>query len=223
MHRDAQSFELEQLTLSRWFRSLPPRLQQEILTRSRVRSCRKGELLITEGDPPRGLYGLLHGRTRHVRAVGDGDEVLMHIGEPGLWFGEYPLLSGLPSVGSVISDTSVRVLFLPAEQYERIVDAEPRYYRHFNRLLCERFALCYRFLAEAQALAPEAWLLSRLVGIAEVQQGEGIRSGPTTIAMSQAALANMVGISRQSLNALLARLQGEGMVEVGYRCVRLLQ
>jgi DNA-binding transcriptional regulator LsrR (DeoR family) len=40
--------------------------------------------------------------------------------------------------------------------------------------------------------------------------------------VSQAELANMVGLSRQTLNALLADLQARGLVEVGYRRVRLL-
>jgi CRP-like cAMP-binding protein len=216
------SQEFEQLGLSHWFRPLPEALKTQILQRSAVRSFRKGEFLIREGAPPRGLYGLMHGRTRHVRSVSDGDEVLVHVGEPGIWFGEFPLLSGQPSVGSVIADAAVRALFLPVGEFQRIVEGEPRYYREFNRLLWERYALLFRFMAEAQGLAPEAWLRSRLIGVAEVQRGERPLLGPATITMSQSELANMIGMSRQTLNMLLARLQERGMVEVGYRTIRLL-
>jgi CRP-like cAMP-binding protein len=216
------SQELEQLSLSPWFMSLPEALKTQILQRSVVRSFRRGEFLVREGGPPRGLYGLMHGRTRHVRSVGDGDEVLVHVGEPGIWFGEFPLLSGQPSVGSIIADAAVRALFLPVGEFQRIVEDEPRYYREFNRLMWERYALLFRFMAEAQGLAPEAWLRSRLVGVAEVQRGERPLNGPATIAMSQTDLANMIGMSRQTLNMLLARLQARGMVEVGYRSIRLL-
>jgi CRP-like cAMP-binding protein len=220
--RTDHSQELEQLKLSPWFSPLPEALKTQILQRSAVRSFRKGEFLIREGAPPRGLYGLMHGRTRHVRSVSDGDEVLVHIGEPGIWFGEFPLLSGQPSVGSVIADATVRALFLPVAEFQRIVEGEPRYYREFNRLLWERYALLFRFMAEAQGLAPEAWLRSRLIGVAEVQRGERPLHGPATITMSQSELANMIGMSRQTLNMLLARLQERGMVEVGYRTIRLL-
>jgi CRP-like cAMP-binding protein len=222
VNRADHSKELEQLTLSPWFSPLPEALKTQILQRSAVRSFRKGEFLIREGAPPRGLYGLMHGRTRHVRSISDGDEVLMHVGEPGIWFGEFPLLSGLPSVGGVVADTAVRTLFLPAVEFQRITEAEPRYYREFNRLMWERYALAYRFTAEAQGLAPEAWLQSRLIGVAEVQRGERPPKGPSTITMSQSELANMIGMSRQTLNTLLARLQARGVVEVGYRTIRLL-
>ncbi len=222
MARTDHSQELEQLCLSPWFSPLPEALKAQILQRSSVRSFRKGEFLIREGGPARGLYGLMHGRTRHVRSVSDGDEVLVHVGEPGIWFGEFPLLSGQPSVGSVIADAAVRALFLPAGEFQRIVEGEPRYYRDFNRLMWERYALLYRFMAEAQGLAPEAWLRSRLIGVAEVQRGERPLQGPVTITMSQSELANMIGMSRQTLNTLLARLQARGLLEVGYRMIRLL-
>lgn len=222
MNRADHSQELERLKQSPWFSSLPEALKTQILQRSTVRSFRKGEFMIREGGPPRGLYGLMHGRSRHVRSVGDGDEVLIHVGEPGIWFGEFPLLSGLPSIGSVLADTPVRTLFLPAAEYMRIVEVEPRFYREFNRLMWERYALLFRFMAEAQGLAPEAWLRSRLLGVAEVQQGERPLRGPATITMSQSELANMIGLSRQTLSTLLARLQARGVIEVGYRTIRLL-
>ena len=206
-----------------WFGGLPAALQALILAHSRQRSYRRGEFLIREGEPGKGMHALLQGRTRHVRSVGDGGEVLLHIGEPGIWFGEYPLLCGQPTIGSVVADTSVRTLFLPKEAFDRIVDAEPRYYRAFNLLLCERFALSFRLLAEARGLPPEEWLRQRLAGVAEVQgRDTAVAEGPTTLTMSQTELANMVGLSRQTLNVLLARLQARGLVEIGYRKVRLL-
>jgi CRP-like cAMP-binding protein len=220
--RADHSQEVEQLKRSPWFSSLPEPLKTQILQRSSTRSFRKGEFMIREGGAPRGLFGLMQGRSRHIRSVSDGEEVLIHVGEPGVWFGEFPLLSGLPSIGSVIADTAVRTLFLPVAEFRRIVEDEPRYYREFNRLMWERFALLFRFMAEARGLAPEAWLRSRLIGVAEVQHGQRPLQGPATISISQAELANMIGLSRQTLNVLLARLQARGMVEVGYRTIRLL-
>lgn len=207
----------------KWFGSLPEALQVAILDRSRERGFGPGEFIIREGEPGKGLFGLLEGRTRHTRSVGDADEVLMHIGEPGLWFGEYPLLSGQPAIGSIAADGAVRTLFLPKAAFDRIVEDEPRYYRAFNLLLCERFALSFRLLAEARGLPPEDWLHRRLAGVAEVQgRAAAAPAAQTTLAMSQTELANMVGVSRQTLNVLLSRLQARGLVEIGYRKIRLL-
>jgi CRP-like cAMP-binding protein len=216
--------DLDVLQSGRWFAGLPAELQGIILARSRERSYCRAELIIREGEAGKGMHALLQGRTRHMRSVGDGDEVLMHVGEPGIWFGEYPLLSGQPSIGSVIAGAAVRTLFLSRVEFDRIVEEEPRYYRAFNLLQCERFALSFRLLAEARGLPPEEWLRQRLAGVAEVQRQDAASSArPATLAMSQTELANMVGLSRQTLSVLLKRLAARGSVEVGYRVIRLLK
>jgi DNA-binding Lrp family transcriptional regulator len=42
-----------------------------------------------------------------------------------------------------------------------------------------------------------------------------------SLAVSQADLARMVGVSRQTLNALLGRLSKAGLIEVGFRRIRV--
>ncbi len=193
-----------------------------MLERSFVRSFRKGQYLIREGERGKGLHGLLHGRTRHIRSAGESEEVLLHVGGPGSWFGEYALVTGETAAGSVIADTTVRSLFLPAAEFERILQLEPSHLRPFACLLGERFAIAYRYIAEQQVLSPGERLLSRLRGIAALQPRGGTERESKDIALSQAELARMVGLSRQTLNGLLADLQTRGLVEVGYRRVRVV-
>lgn len=210
------------LMQGQWFGGLPPALREQILQHSVVRCYGQGAFLVREGDPARGMFALLQGRTRHVRWVSDSEEVLLHIGEPGVWFGEYPLLSGQCSVGSIVADTDARALFLPAAAFERIVEAEPRYLRPFAVLLAERFAFLFRYLAQAHGLSPEEMLHKRLKGVVEMQRRDQPSSGPADVHLSQTALANMVGVSRQTLSSLLARLEARGVIEIGYRKIRVL-
>lgn len=206
-----------------WFGSLPEPLQSRIVERSRTRSFRKGEFLIRQGDAGKGMQGLLSGRTHHVRQINEAEEVLLHVGEPGIWVGEYPLLSGDHSIASVIAATPVRTLFLPVREYEEILDDEPRYLRYFCRLLAHRFAVALRALTESHRLAPEDWLLSRLESILELQRTDAATMPRVdTITLSQSELANMVGLSRQTLSVLLGRLVKRTEIEVGYRSIRVL-
>jgi CRP-like cAMP-binding protein len=198
-------------------------LQSLIVERSNVRSFRKGEYLIREGEPGKGVFALLRGRTRHLRSIAGDEEVLLHVGEPGLWFGEYPMLARAPSIGSVVADTATRALLLSAAEFRRIVDAEPRHYWPFCELLCERFALLFKYVAQARGLAPEEWLRERLAGIIHLQRMQRPAQDRATIRMSQSELANMIGLSRQTLNGLLASLQARGVIEVSYRTIRLLE
>jgi CRP-like cAMP-binding protein len=212
--------EIALLRRGRWFGALPTRLQERIAQRATLRAFRSGQYLVRQGEPARGMFGLVSGRTRHVCAVGEDREVLMHVGGPGLWTGEYPLLSGACSIGSVIADIPTRALFVSARDWQRIIDEEPGWLRHFGALLAERFATVFRGYAEAQGLLRDDRVFARLQQMAQVEREHGAEAA--RIRLSQAQLAGMLGVSRQTLSAALARLQGSGRLRVGFRLIDIL-
>lgn len=214
--------DVQFLRRGRWFASLPAELQSLIVDRSILRSYRKGAHIIGEGSPPRGLFALLEGRLHIVRGVGEADEALIHVCEPGFWFGEHGLLSGKPAIASIVATTSARVLLLPAPEFHRIVDDEPRHYPHFAALLYERYTTVFRYASEARAVAAEEWLWTRLQDLAAIRRRDAQLTGAIDITVSQAELATMVGVSRQTLCMLLRRLEERGVVEVAYKKIRVL-
>jgi CRP-like cAMP-binding protein len=145
----------------------------------------------------------------------------MHVGGPGLWTGEYPLLSGARSIGSVIADAPTLALHLSPRDWQRIVAEEPRWLQHFAALLAERFATAYRAYADAQALPRDEWVHARLKRVAEVEHEHG--AAVSRIRLSKVHLASMVGVSRQTLNAALSRLQQRGLLRVSFRLIELVE
>ncbi|HSP99285.1 MAG TPA: Crp/Fnr family transcriptional regulator [Candidatus Dormibacteraeota bacterium] len=204
-----------------WFKQLPDALQVEFVRRSVVRSYRRGQVVTRAGSRVDGLYGLLEGRLQVIRPVGSGVEDLIHVGEPGFWIGEYSVLTGAPAVVSTVASTHARVLILPRREFEHLVDQEPRWYRPFATLALERYALLVRQLADTRSLSPEDRLRSRLADLVELRRAERFGIGPVVLRLSQEELARMVGVSRQTLNVLLAVLRAERLVEVGFRSLRI--
>ena len=205
-----------------WFGGLPAALQRLILQESVVRTYRKGQVIVREGELPKGLFVVLEGRIRGVRDVGDGGEVLLHVGEAGFWFAYYSLFHRRPSVGSIVADTVVRVLHLSVARFERIVADEPRYYRAFADLALEHYAMLFKYLADGPGLRPEDRLRVRLADIAALRRRDRPVHGPVSVNVSQSDLASMLGVSRQTLSALLGQLQARGLIEVGFRSIRVL-
>jgi CRP-like cAMP-binding protein len=214
--------DVEFLRRGCWFGSLPAELQSLIVDRSILRAYRKGAHIIGEGAPPRGLFALLDGRVHIVRGVGEADEALIHVGEPGFWFGEHGTLSGKPAIASIVATTSTRVLLLPVTEFQRIVHDEPRHYPNFATLLYERYTTVFRYASEARAVAAEEWLWTRLQDLAAIRRRDAQLSGAIDITVSQAELATMVGVSRQTLCMLLRRLEQRGVIEVAYKKIRVL-
>jgi CRP/FNR family transcriptional regulator, cyclic AMP receptor protein len=204
-----------------WFNELPGDLQTAIVHRSVVRSYRRGQVVTRANGRVDGLYGLLEGRLRVIRPVGSGAEDLIYIAEPGFWLGEFSLLTGEPAVVGALAATAVQMLVLPRREFERLVDAEPRWFRPFAKLALTRYGLMIRQLSDTRVLPPEERLRTRLADLVELRRMERAGAGPVVLRISQEELARIVGVSRQTLNALLADLRNEGLVEVGFRAVRI--
>jgi CRP-like cAMP-binding protein len=214
--------DLEFLRRGRWFGSLPSDLQALIAEHAITRCFGVGEHIVHEGAPPRGLFALLEGRVHVVRGIADSEQALIHVGEPGLWFGEHGVLSGEPALASVVATTRVRTLVLPVAGFHRIVADDPRWYPRFAELLFERYATIFRYASEARAVPAEDWLWTRLQDLAAARRHDAQVEGPVDINVSQTELATMVGVSRQTLCMLLGRLQERGRIAVGYKRIRVL-
>lgn len=222
MNADEQQEVQKLLSEGAWYGGLPTALQQLILSLSVVRIFAKGQIISLEETLPKGLFAVIEGRVHLVREIGPGDEALVHVAEPGFWFGELAVLNGTATALTALAHTAVRTLLLSRAHFDRIVAEEPRYYREFARLALERHASLIRAVAEARGLAPEARLRGRLASLARLQRQDRASAAPAALAVSQADLARMVGVSRQTLNAMLGKLQREGLIEVGFRRIRVL-
>ena len=211
------------LKAGRWFGGLPAALQELIIERSIRKSYRKGDYIVREGKPPKAMHAVLSGRVRVTRKVGDEqEELLLQLGGPGFWFGDYAVYAGVNSIGSIVADTAVTTLALSVREFERIVQEEPRFFRAFADLLFERYADLFRYLGESHGLAPEEWLRTRLVDHAAVMRRDSPAADAGVITLSQAELAAMMGVSRQTLSTLLGRLEARGIISVGFRSIRVL-
>nr|WP_256503741.1 helix-turn-helix domain-containing protein [Cupriavidus sp. WGtm5] len=71
-------------------------------------------------------------------------------------------------------------------------------------------------------MSPEARVCARLAELLRLQRPSEPQSGPVTVNMSQVDLAAMVGVSRQTLNELLKKLERRGLIEVAFRSIRVM-
>jgi CRP-like cAMP-binding protein len=213
----------ETLCKGRWYRSLPPELQQRILGASRVRDFAKGEVIALEGASPAGMSAVLSGEVKLVRQARQGDESLLFICEPGFWFGEYAVLTGEKTLVCAIAKTRARLLVLPKHEFDRIVEEEPRYYRHFATLALAYAGKILRAFVHGSSLEPASRLRGQLALICELKIDSFGVDAPVELPYSQAELASIVGVSRQTTNALLQALASDGLIELGFNRIRVLR
>lgn len=210
------------LARSSWFARLPRGLQVALIQRSSLKRFERGAVFSRQDQPAKGLFAILEGQVAVTRDAGGTAPYFYILGGPSLWFGEIAVLSGVPTVVNLTARSDVTLLFLSVGHFRKLQAEFPDVYKQFADLAVRRAALLTRSLAAAGTLNPRIVLRLRLTDIASQLRSKERPNAPVLLEISQSEIAQMIGSSRQSVNALLAELAQEGLVEVGFRKLTIL-
>ena len=196
------------------FATLEPEIRQRVVAAAVPRTYRKGQLLFDENDPGESLIVLRRGAVMVFRTAPTGERAVLSVMRPPEVLGEVSLLDGLPRSLSAeaIEDTSALALSRGAfiellHLNPRILDAVMRSFGALVRRLTEQNA-DHVFLDLPGRVAKT---LVRLAGDSTAPM--------VTIELNQSQLAEMIGGSRQSVNAALGTFAGRGWLQVEGRHV----
>lgn len=194
--------------------SLDDEERRQLLATTRQRTFARGEVLVHEGDPSDTLHLVASGRLAVRVSTAHGDTVTLNVLGRGDYFGELSLLDGHAPVrsASVVALEPAETLSLSAAAFS---DLRQRH-RGAEQLL---LTLMARRVEELSARLLEALYdgLDRRV-YRRLEELAGIYAdgpGPTVIPLTQEHLAELVGGTRPSVNQVLQRLAGQGVVELG--------
>ena len=204
-----------------WLAEQPDELRRLVLGGARLMERLPGEYVYAMGDPPDGLYALVAGRMKFVNYHINGREVGAWITEPVDWFGEVSMFDGLPRLQSVVAVERSTVLHVPAGAFAAIVAAEPHYWRNFALILSNHLRTAMRFLEDMAAAASPIRVARILLMMAMGDKDREPQPG-VVVTVNQEHLAATAGLSRQSVNKALKRLETEAMIERRYGAVILL-
>ena len=104
-----------------WFSTLPVDAAPRALAHARLKRFKRGAAIYNQGDPPRGLWAVLEGGVCFSKIGGSGNEVIYHVGGPGMWFGMLGALTGIPLGLTVTAATDTTMLWIRRVEIDRIV------------------------------------------------------------------------------------------------------
>ena len=202
-----------------WFGACPGGFQADLLALARPRRLNDGESLFVRGGAADGLCCVTAGALR-IGTLNDQGQltVLAHL-EPYQWFGEISIIDGLPRTHDAVADGDTQVLVVPRAGLLALVEHQPGLWRELARLACRKLRVTFSVLEELAQLPLEERVLRRLRLLA---QGYGSRDVPRQrIRLGQEALAQMLGVSRQSVNKALKSLEAQGVLRLHYSEIEL--
>lgn len=208
------------LMSGQWFSHLPVSLQDSLLAAARVRRLSPGQRLFKRGDPPCGLYAVLEGSVRIGAVSEQGKEALLSLVESPHWFGEICLFDGQPRTHDAVGLGHCVLLHIPQTALLTLLDEQPAYWRQLALLMSQKLRLTFINLEQLSLMPTAARLAHRLLMIAE---GYGEIDPPRRVLqLPQEQLASMLSLSRQTTNQILKDLQGQGIVNLKYGEIEIL-
>ena len=189
----------------------------ETLRRSGVRRVwADGSTVFAHGHVVPWVQIVLQGRLRITAAAEPGHEVFFRWQQPGEIVGLASAVSGRPLPVDAVAFDDCETLQIERDVLLALLRSDVRVAMTAAELLAG-----YAYdLIELVTLRTEQTLTQRVLGVLRhlaLLNGQAIRTGTWSLAISQADLAAAVGASRQRVNAELRALAKDGLIELGYR------
>ena len=202
---------------------LPADVVEELMAVSVVKQLADGECVYAQGDDGDGLFGVVQGRIRLSNSSREGKELLVMLVEPGDWIGEVSLLDGLPRSLDAFAMGDCAVLFLPRIRFDALLKAKPELYQYFIPMLCRKLRLALSYV-EGVALFPlPARLAQRILELLAFYGVNDDKPGMLIdVHLPQEDLAKMLGVSRQAISRELKRFESEGIIQLAYGQLRVM-
>jgi CRP-like cAMP-binding protein len=205
---------LQVMTQHGWLSRRPMLFREEVVRRSRLKSFATGESLYNAGDGHAGMFGLISGQM--LIRVPPADTIVS-VASPGQWVGDATCFMREPRWVSMTAGSPLHVLHLSQADFDDMIrDAENC--RHFAINTAESLAEAITVVANLTQPDSEVRVAQRLLTFMGVHAEARMRA----LAVSQADLATICGLSRQTLSKVLAGLVARGIIALNYRRIEII-
>lgn len=197
-----------------------PREQIEKLARIVIdKTLKRGQTIFSEGDEASGLYVTLSGRVKVFKLSPDGKEQILHIIGQGEPFGEVPMFAGeyFPANAETIEET--RILFFPRASFVELIKGEPSLAMNMLSILSKRLRQFARLIEDLSLKEVSGRLSAYLLYLSDRDN----KSDKLELDIAKVQLASLLGTIPETLSRILGKMEGQGLIQVQGRRIRLLE
>ncbi len=177
------------------------------------KSFSKGEILFEEGERPTGIYVVLEGLAKLSINSSEGKMLVLGFFGPGTIIGLPAAILGRKHVATAVIEKPSKILFVSCKELGRELQDDATASRQAAELVSEA---CYFILNKLRAIdlskSADQKLARCLLGLLAHNTGS---SSETTakLGLSQEAIAQMVGLSRETVTRLLSRFRSRHILD----------
>jgi CRP-like cAMP-binding protein len=197
--------------------------QQRLLTETtRMQEVTRGQRIYQPGDAARSVFLVKAGVIR-VAAVGrDNREVLLSFRYPGDVFGELALLDDAPRDHLAKAHEDSLICSLNRDVMRQLARESPEAGFRMLTMLGRRIRQFGARIEQLSYRTAAARVARALIDLADEHGVQDTRGTVIAFKISQRDLANLVGMTRETVNAVLHDFERRGLAEADRRMIRLL-
>lgn len=196
--------------------SLDPGLRERLRPLLRLQRLARGRTLFAQDQVCPAFYAVVAGEIEARLTGQDGEvSVLEHVQAPRL-FGLAAFATGRPAGYEALARRPSRLLVIGPAAYTLLMDEQPGFARALLREFALRFEGNLRLLEAARHRSAEQRFALALAQLARERGHAADAEGWQALAATQAELAALAHLSRQTVNQLLSAAVARGELRRGY-------
>ena len=212
--KQLQSESLEKVLLRvGWLQNLPASARERVSADIYEAQYAAGDAVVRKGEPASSWIGVAEGLLK-VSAVHRSGKVVMFTGIPdGGWIGEGALIKRESRRYDILAMRSSRVIHVPGPTFRWLLDWSIDFNHYIIAHLNERLGQYIRMVETDRLTDPVARLARAIASLFNPVLYPGTHS---LLTVSQAELGELAGLSRQTTNASIQKLAGDGLLDIAY-------
>jgi CRP-like cAMP-binding protein len=185
-----------------------------VLAHATVARHAEGDQIFAKGDPGNSMMAVLRGRVTITAPSQDGRQVVLTVMRDGDVFGEIALLDSKERTADATAATDCELLIVPRRSLISLLERRPDLCIDLLIVLCERLRRTNEQVEDLAFLDLEARIAKVLVRLAEENGAGQSPIRPVGVKISQRALGELAGGSRESVNKHLQEWKRSGFIAI---------
>jgi CRP/FNR family transcriptional regulator/CRP/FNR family cyclic AMP-dependent transcriptional regulator len=176
------------------------------------RRYRKGDIVMQKEEPGHALFIVERGSVRIYVPSAQGNDLILAVLGEGDFFGDLSLLDGRPRSASAAVTTDSVLLMLERSDFIALITRRPAAAMAVLEAVAGRLRETDEMASDLAFLDVAGRLAKRLLDLASahgVQRGGGVL---IDLSVTQEDLANMIGVTRESVNRNLSDFRNLGLI-----------
>ena len=219
LHDRRRPLSDEELDGVPWLPHLTAPERRRAVEQMRISEADTGDVVCRIGAPATYWFGVVDGLLKMSTETAQGQTITFSGLTPGGWFGEGTVLKREAYRYNIQALRTSRVAGLPLETFHWLLDHSIGFNRFVMNQLNERLAQFILAIESDRTPIPEQRVARNLAALVNPVLFPGVGE---VLRITQQELAYLVGLSRQRVNEALKALAGQGLLQIEYGGLRIV-